>query len=446
MTYVRHPTANTLKVMMTALLSAALLSAALCTVPVTADAQIRGEIVGPSGQRTAVAVPESTAAAPLPDVRRFAETVRRDLELSMLASIVEPGRYPAPMPPVLDDLSAVDFAAWGTTGTRALLHTRLEVAGEGYTVEVRLLDVVGRNMLGGRLLRGSADDLVRLAHRSADAVLEILTGVRGPFDSSIAFVSDRAGHAREIYLYEFGGGVRRVTHHESLVMAPSWHPGAGAILFTSFRGGRPALYELNLPTREETRLASKMGLNIGGAWSPDGRLVAVAREERGNTDIYALDFENETQWTLTDHWGIDFDPSWSPDSRSMAFCSSRGGTPQVYTMSVAEKSVRRLTFEGGYNCSPAWSPDGRSIAYVGRVAGRFQIFVVPAAGGKARQLTTLGSNEEPTWSPDNRYLAFSGTRGGQRKLYLVDVALGQVKQLTFGDSEDKAPAWSRRLD
>ena len=75
--------------------------------------------------------------------------------------------------------------------------------------------------------------------------------------------------------------MKRVTNHKSITMAPSWHPSARALLFTSFRTRHPVLYSLDLRTGYDSRLASKLGVNVGGAWSPDGKSVLLARENNG---------------------------------------------------------------------------------------------------------------------------------------------------------------------
>lgn len=414
----------------------------------TSHAQVRMDIFGASATQLPLAI---SPLAPLtgsdPTLEReFARILAGDLELSGVFRVLDPSSYiDGPLTGPLSP-EGVNFLNWQSIGARGVVYGRYEKSGDDLTLEVGYFDVPKRALLGGRRFRGSARDAARMAHRSADAILEFATGVRGPFDSRIAFISNRGGHAKEVHVLTFDGEVRKVTGHRTVTMAPSWSTDLASVVFTSFRGGEPTLYSARIAGGGETKLASKMGLNIGGAWRPDGRSLAVAREEGGNTDIYLLDFEGQTQQRLTDHWGIDVDPSWSPDGSRLAFCSSRGGTPQVYTMTVSDRAASRVTFDGSYNCSPVWSPDGRYLAYAGRVGRDFHVFVVPAAGGEARQLTFRGSNEDPSWSPDSRYIVFSRDEGGNRKLYIVDITGRWEHELTTGEGDDTSPSWSRRLD
>ena len=411
-------------------------------------APLRAEINSPGMMRVPIALAR-LAPVSAPDVAleaEFGKVLAGDLEISGLFRVLDPASYIDGVPAGPLGPQNVNFLNWQTIGAHGLLFGRYERSGSDLMVEVAFFDVPGRAMLGGRRFRGPQAEVARMAHRTADAILEFTTGTPGPFDSRIAFVSNRGGYAKEIHTFTFDGAITRITNHRTVTMAPSWSVDSSSIIFTSFRGGQPSLYSVALASRAESKLAAKMGLNVGGAWRPDGSSLAVAREEAGNTDIYLLDFATQNQQRLTDHWGIDVDPTWSPDGSQLAFCSSRGGTPQVYTMAPSARQAVRITFSGSYNCAPSWSPDGRWLAFAGRIGRDFHIFVIPAAGGEPRQLTFTGSNEDPSWAPDSRFIVFAREQAGDRKLFLVDITGRWERQLTAGNGDDSSPSWSRRLE
>jgi TolB protein len=428
----------------------ALVATALSMVVVEpASAQVRGEILGPGATRLPVAVSDlRVMPGAAPGVAElFTKTLRGDLEHSGLFRVINSAAYIENPQQSTLVLESINFENWRSIGALGLSLGTVEVTPEGIVIDSRYFDVANRSQVGGRRMVGPATDAKRMGHRMADAIMEFLTGIPGPFESRIAFVSDRGGRFREVYAYTFDGEVRQLTRHSTITMSPSWHPGGRAILFTSFKERRPMLFGMDLTTGYDTRIASKMGVNVGASYSPDGRRILLAREEEGNTDLYELDPGAGSSRRLTTHWGIDVGGSWSPDGRRIAMCSARSGTPQIYIMAPGnEAGAQRITFEGDYNCSPTWSPDGRHIAYAGRRQGSFQIFVVSAAGGTPRQLTFAGSNEDPTWSPDSRYIAFSSRRGSQKKIYMTDIQGRWERQLTDGSSNDSSPSWSRRLN
>lgn len=426
----------------------ALSAIAVAAGPASA-APLRAEINSPGQMRVPIALAklEPVSAQDAGLEAQFGKVLAGDLEISGLFRILDPNSYIDGVPPGAFSAESINFLNWQTIGARYLLVGRYERAGGDLMVEVAFFDVPGHRMLGGRRFRGPQAEIARMAHRTADAILEFTTGTPGPFDARIAFVSNRgSGFTKEINTFTFDGAITKITNHRSVTMAPSWSVDSRSIVFTSFKGGQPSLWTVDIGSKAESKLAGKMGLNVGGAWRPDGRDLAVAREEGGNTDIYLLDFASQGQKRLTDHWGIDVDPSWSPDGSRLAFCSSRGGSPQVYTMNPSTGDTARVSFGGSYNCAPVWSPDGRFLAYAGRVGRDFHVFIVPAGGGDPRQLTFTGSNEDPTWSPDSRYIVFSREAGGERKLVLVDITGRWERALTTGTGDDSSPSWSRRLD
>lgn len=432
-----------------AALAATIAIVSVVLVAAAARAQVRGEIVGPGATRIPIAVPDLKNLGGFDrsnEAREFTRVLRRDLDMSGLFRVIDPAAYIEDPSQMGLTPETVNFDNWASIGAKALVAGGVTGTAQGLTVEARFFDVGDHSSSGGRRLSGDPTAAARLAHRMADALIEYATGTAGPFDSQIAFVSNRDSRMREIYTMTLDGKIQRVTKHNSITMAPSWHPSNRALLFTSFRDGKPSLFTVDITTGIDSRLASKMGVNVGGAWSPDGSRVLVAREEDGNTDIYELNPSAQQSRRLTEHWGIDSDPVWSPDGTRIAFCSSRSGGPQVYIMRPGSPDAQRLTFQGEYNCSPAWSPDGKWIAYAGQRGGAFQIFVMASSGGQPVQLTQTGSNEDPTWAPDSRYLAYSSRRGGRRKIHMVDRTGRWEYALTDGPSDDSSPSWSGRLN
>jgi TolB protein len=418
----------------------------------SARAVVTGAIFGPGSASFRIAV------VPLKNLggddsgalgQRFAAVLSRDLDLSGYFRLVDPKTFIES--PQTSGITAqdIDFVGWAAVGAQALVKGGITVSGDVVTVEVRLFDVPGRQDVGqvGRRFSGPRSDLPRMAHKTADAILEFLTGERGPFDSVIAFVSTRSGRMKDVYRWTFDqDDPARVTDERSIVVSPRWRPDIRGILFTSYREHYPRLFQVELSGRGVSRVVPGNAVLLDGAWSPDGSKIAVTREEGGNSDIYLLDRSGAVVKRLTDHWGIDVSPAWAPDGRRIVFCSARTGGPQIYMMDVDGGRVTRVSTSGNYNTSPAWSPKGDRIAYTTRAGGGFQIVVADADGGNARTITGQGSNENPSWGPDGRYLVFSSSRAGGRKIFLSDREGRSQKQLTRGGGDDTSPTWSPRLE
>jgi TolB protein len=358
--------------------------------------------------------------------------------------VLDPAGFPERPPNVTLRAADTDFDAWEATGAMLLVKGRMEVVGDALEVEVGTFDVAGRRGVAGasRRFDGGRGDVGRMANRLADAIIEHLTGLAGPFDSQIVFTSTRGGPLKDIYRFTFHAAPQRLTREPSLNVSPRFHPDRTRVLFTSYRRHVPGLFELLLASGSVRQVTTSRASILGGAWSPDGSSLIVAREQGGNTDLYLVDRSGRPLRRLTDHWGVDVSPTWAPDGRRFAFCSARGGSPQIYVMNVDGTGLRRVSLEGTYNTSPAWSPSGEHLAWASR-SGGMQIVVSDVEGRGARRITTGGENEDPAWAPDGRYLVYSGRGARGHRLMLTDRDGRVRRELTVGPGNDTSPGWAR---
>ncbi len=378
----------------------------------------------------------------------FVRILRRDLELSGFFSIISPKSYIEDPQKSGYDLGKFNFADWSSLNADFLVKGAVTVNGGQVSVEVLMFDVAQQRRMFGTRFSGGPGDVEQMARRFADSVLKAVTGIQGPFDTRIAFVSTRGGRFKEIYLAApDGGGLFRVTDNPTINLFPKFAHSPASVLYLSYKTGEPALYLFDVAGRTEIRIGSAHGNVIGGALSPDGSRIVAAVENGGHTNLFLLGRSGEEIRQLTEGHAINVNPAFSADGQQLAFTSDRSGTPQVYVMSLGGGPARRVTFQGDYNTSPSFSPDGKWLAYQSR-SGGFNIFIIPAAGGQPAQLTQdARSNQSPCWSPDGRYLIFSSNRGGHERLYLMQIntqsQTGKViSALMEDEGNDTSPTWS----
>jgi TolB protein len=426
----------------------ALLLAAMAALAPRADAQIKMEIIGPGSTLAAIAVAglkEQGGA----DARRlssaFVSTLVRNLELSGYFRIIDPAAHIEDPQQSGYELGQFNFANWSVINTEFLVKGAIQQDGANVTVIAFLYDVAQQRRMMGKQYTGGPRDVARMARRFADAILEAATGVRGPFDSKLAFVSTRGGRFKEIYTQSIDGQeLFKLTDNQTINLFPIWDRSSHELLYLSYKSGDSMLYLANLDRRVETRIGSQRGRVIGGAISPDGKRIVAAIERNGFTNLHLLDRDGRELRPLTETQAINVGPAFSPDGRLVAFTSDRSGTPQIWVMPLDGGAARRLTYSGNYNTTPAFSPKGDRIAFQSRQGGGFEIYAIPVGGGQAARMTDgTGSNRSPTWSPDGRYIAFSSNRGGRPRVYLLQVATGKIiSALTEGKGDDTSPAWS----
>jgi TolB protein len=416
-----------------------------------AAAVVSGDIFGPGSTQIPLASVPLKGGGDGPAAAlgaKFASILAHDLELSGYFKPIDPRSFPERPETMGLTAAATDFPAWSATGAQDVVKGTIDLNGGRVQLEARMFDVPSQAEVDavGRRFEGTAKDVPRMAHRMADAILEYLTGERGPFDSEIAFTSRRGGPLKDVYLFDFDGAApARLTNERSIVVAPRWHPSGDEILFVSYREHTPHLFRMALGSRAVRKAVAGNVAILNGAWSPDGSKLLVARDVGGNTDVYLLDSAGKPLKRLTDHWGVDVSPTWAPDGRRFAFCSARSGSPQIYVMNVDGSGLQRVSFHGNYNTSPSWAPKGDRIAYTTRENG-FQIVVTGADGTGGRYVTRNGVNEDPSWAPDGRYLVYSARRGGRSVLVMSDREGRMQRELTTGRGDDTSPAWSPRRD
>lgn len=375
----------------------------------------------------------------------FTAVLQRDLELSGYFRIVNPHSYIEDPQKSGFELGQFNFADWRSINADFLVKGAVSVNSNSVKLTAYFYDVAQQRRMMGKNFSGGADDVPRMARRFADAVLQATTGIKGPFDSKLAYASTRAGRFKEIYTQsiEGGGDLFQLTNNPTINIFPSFDRSGRYLLYLSYKTLEPALYLADLQQKRETRIESSHGRTIGGAVSPDGTRVVAAVERAGSTNLFLLTREGEEISQLTDTNGINVSPAFSPDGAQIAFTSDRSGSPQIYVMPTDGGKAKRITYSGDYNTTPAFSPAGDKVAYQSR-HGRFDIFVISTSGGEPKQVTdSEGSNEYPTWSPDGRYIAFSSTRGGRSRIYVLMVnAQKVIGPLTEGKGDDTCPTWS----
>jgi TolB protein len=427
-----------------------LLAALLCSAGV--EAQVKGVIIGPGAQSFPIAISAlkdlGMGSTPGKQGHGIADAIAYDLELSGWFRVLDRSAYIEEPQATGIEAGTFDFRDWSVIGAEALVKGGFQVKGEDLMVELRLFDVFQQRMIVGKRYTGKTKDFRRIAHKFADEIVFQFTGVRGVFDTRLAYVSNSGGRFKEVYVAHLDGSEKvQVTSNRTINLLPSWSADGRSLLYTSYKDGRPGLYRYDLATGRESRFSVGNGSLLGGKWSPDGRFVAATLERAGNTGLILLDSGGRFIRELTQGTSINVSPTWSPDGAEVAFVSDRSGSPQIYAVETVSGKTRRVTYGGGYHTSPAWSPKGDRIAYVARTGRRFSIFTTPAQGGEAQQLTAdSGDSEDPSWSADGRHIVFSSNRRGRYHLYVMQETGDQQKRLTGSGGDDINPSWSPRLN
>lgn len=369
--------------------------------------------------------------------------VKSDLSLSGYFNLL-PERNMLTRPTHADK---VKFRNWQALGQEFLVIGQIKEVQGQYAIQFQLFDVYKEEQIFAYRMNFAKQELRRAAHSISNFVLQKLTGIRGVFDSKIAYITSVVQPNRQI-LYKLqvadADGFNPITIAASKepLMSPVWSPDAKKIAYVSFEKKSSAIFIQTLATGERVKISSHPGINGAPAWSPDGKRMAMTLSKDGSPDIYVLNLINRNLQKLTKSFAIDTEPSWSPDGRYIVFTSDRGGKPQLYKMPSSGGRAERLTFQGDYNARGRFSQDGKKLAMVHGNRGDYRIAVMDIKTKTVSALTSGRQDESPSFAPNSNLLVYAAIRGNKRMLSVVSVDGRMQQKLIFDRGEIREPAWS----
>ncbi len=426
-----------------------LVALAACLVPAVASAVLYIDINAPGGKRLPIAVPDFVVTAgDRALARAFPSVIAGDLGMGGLFAVIPSDAYLERITPKHFAGTPLSFPDWKLSGAEAVVIGNVAVRGKEITVEMRLYDATLGTMMAGRRYTGPAGMYRKMAHKFCNEVLYAFTGVKGIFDTDIAFSARPGkGAGKEIFLVGLDGqDVRKVTANRSFNLFPRWSPRGDVLAYTSFRTGVPAVYVRNLESGTERAVVTLGASKSPGCFSPDGSYLYTAISIEGNSDIYRVRLDGSSLEKVVDGFGIEVSPALSPDGRTIAFVSDRGGAPQVYVKTLGAAGERRVSSAGGYATSPSWSPAGDRIAFTALSGGSYSLYTVRPDGSDQRLLASASGADcvDPCYSPDGRYVVYTYQKKGYSELKIVSADGRWERPLYSGMAGAGSPSWSPR--
>ncbi len=316
--------------------------------------------------------------------------------------------------------------------------------------------------------------------------------VWSPNGKSIAYVSNRAGGAKQLYLYDIAmGSTIKLTTLAGGAGSVKWMPGGDALVLTSdvypdcgvdpectqqkdiaaqekpsqARVITSLMYRHWNAWQEPTRThilyvplrggaardltpgafdAPPFSVGGGGEFdvSPDGKELVYARdtsdrpERSTNSDLFIIPLSGGTAKRITSRTGADTSPAYSPDGRYIAYRSqARAGYEsdlwELWLYDRASGQSRRIAEQfDQWIESLRWSPDSKSLFITAPLKARDAIFEV-ALDGQPKLVDSTGAAAEIDVSPDGRTLYFDmSTMTRPTDIYSISRSGGGAKRLT----------------
>lgn len=339
----------------------------------------------------------------------------------------------------------VRYPQWRSLGQEYLVVGRVYTKTAGMLeVQFQLLDVLKQKQLLGYSFPVRLRNVRSTAHEISDLIYEKITGVRGAFNTRIAYISARTGKVRRYVLQVAdtdGYNPQTILESDEPLMSPSWSPDGQSLAYVSFENDRPEIFIQHLATAKRSKISGFKGINGAPNWSPDGKRLALVLSKDRSPDIYIMNVATKKLSRLTRHRSIDTEPVWSSDGKSIIFTSDRSGQPQLYSVPVHGGQPNRVTFEGRYNSAADLSPDDKNIVMVYGDQGRYQIAYLERDSGNLTLLTDNTLDESPSFSPNGRMVLYASTQGNKGVLYMVSLDGRSKHKLSDQSGNIREPVW-----
>lgn len=346
----------------------------------------------------------------------------------------------------------VRYINWRSVNAQHLVIGTIETRdATSSTLKFWLLNVTQERESLAYSIPSRNEDIRYAAHRIADLIYKELTGIRGIFNTDIAFItstreSNGGRQFRLVMADSDGANERTLTRSREPLLSPAFSRQRDRVAYVAFQDGLPGIFVQTLATGDIRKLISREGINGAPAFAPDGRRIAATLSFEGNPEIYWIDLSSERVTRLTRNRAIDTEPVWSPDGRSIYFTSDRAGKPNIYRMDSTGGGIERVTFEGISNARPDISPDGKRLTYVQQTRNGYHIAVHEIATGDTRLLTPGPLDESPRFAPNGDVIIYS-TKGANNRAELATVTVSSgVRQELRQAGDVREPAWSPFID
>jgi len=213
--------------------------------------------------------------------------------------------------------------------------------------------------------------------------------------------------------------------------SPSWSPDGRWIAFLANRDGKTRqIYLMNTAGGEAFKLTNhKEGVN-SYEWCPSGKFIAFtstepeSKESKAREKQYGKFEVEDAEYRMTHLWLVAVEAGKTPEAKRLT-----SGTD--FTV-------------GGFS----WSPDGEKIAFDHRPdplinsGPKSNISILDVESGKITPLVAQpGSDSNPCWSPDGQWIAFQTSMGDDRyyvngKIAKIPATGGQISVMTSAFDED----------
>jgi len=234
----------------------------------------------------------------------------------------------------------------------------------------------------------------------------------------------------EILLADYTFNYQKVIIKGGLNLFPKWaDKNQRSFYYTSYRDTLPTLYKINIYTGAKKRIASSEGMVVCSDVSHDGSKLLLTMAPEGQADIYELNLATKEKTRITRFNGIDVNGKYVDNESAVIFVSNRLGYANIFKKGIHSSAVSQVVYHGRNN--NACDAFGDKIVYSSRESrnafgkNRFNLYLTSSHGSRTRPLTTTGTNQFPRFSSDGSVILFIKHTDNGSSIGYVNLASSQ---------------------
>ena len=339
------------------------------------------------------------------------------------------------------------YALWALAGSNYFLRANLYVENSKEYIRFDLYDIIKKKLMVSYKINLKENSNIRkISHTISNVIFEEITGIKGIFDTKIAYISTEKKDKRKIYKLHVADidGYNSIAIYKSSkqLMSPTWSPNNDKIAYVSFENHRPEIFVQTLATGERKKINNKNKSSSAPAWSPNGDFMAYTSSVNGNLEIFVHNFLKNSNKRITNSIGIDTEAEWHPNGKKIFFTSDRSGKPHIYVKSIKHGKAKRVTFDGIYNADANISSDGKFLSLVHNNGSGHKIALYSLKDKYLKVISKGKLDEAPSFSPNNKMILFASKK--LRKGILVATSNdGRIrKEIELTGEDVREPIWS----
>jgi TolB protein len=147
-----------------------------------------------------------------------------------------------------------------------------------------------------------------------------------------------------------------VTNHFAIDHEPSWAADGASLFFTSDRGGKPQIYQVNLASMQQERVTFDGDYNARARVAPDGKSLVMLNKRPGTTHHIAAQDIKSGNLRILSETNLDESPTIAPNGAMLMYATRSGGKGVLAAVSLdARVKILQPPKQGDVR-EPAWSP------------------------------------------------------------------------------------------